>query len=340
MTAAHTRSRPRHPRGRIASLLLRLVAAASIALVGGCGTTEHTTRHTSERTRSTTPAARHHEPAAPAGTVLVAAGDIACPPGEHATPHRCGDAATARLAASLDPAVVLTLGDEQYDAGELEDYRASFDRTWGKLRPRMHPTPGNHEYASSGRAAGYRAYFGPRATPGGRTYFSFDVGGWHLVSLDSNCTNVAGGCGAGSPQQRWLVADLRAHHARCTLAYWHHPRFSSGLLHGSSTDVDALYRTLDAGGADVVLNGHEHNYERFAPQHGDGSPARGAVREFVVGTGGNSLYPFGPAIANSEVRRNDAFGVLELQLRPTGYAWRFHAMSSAGSRDHGTGACH
>ena len=275
---------------------------------------------------------------ADAGVTVVAAGDIACPPGQRPTRRGCGQAATARLAASVHPAALLPLGDTQYPAGRLAEYRGSYAHSWGRLLSVTHPATGNHEYAASKTAAGYRAYFGARGVPAGATYYSYDVGSWHLIALDSNCSFV-GGCQRGSKQQRWLAADLKAHPSRCALAYWHHPRFSSGIVHGSTKEMDPLFMTLDAGGVDVLLSGHEHQYERFAPQHHNGTPATSGIRQFVVGTGGMSLYPFGPRIRNSQVRRNDSFGVLVLRLQPTGYAWTFRPTTRGAGRDRGSGGC-
>jgi hypothetical protein len=199
------------------------------------------------------------------------------------------------------------------------------------------PAPGNHEYNTAG-ATGYYAYFGAAAGDPARGYYSYDVGTWHLVALNSNCAAI-GGCGAGSAEEQWLRADLAAHPAACTLAYWHHPRWSTGD-HGSSAIYDGLWKALYAFGAELVLNGHDHHYERFAPQTAAGAldQARG-LREFVVGTGGRSHYGTPTIRANSEVRNSDTFGVLRLTLRPAGYDWRF--VPAAGSfTDAGTASCH
>jgi hypothetical protein len=276
--------------------------------------------------------------AADGGVTVVAAGDIACPPTERPARKRCGQAATARLAASVHPAAVLPLGDNQYEAGRIAEYRGSYARSWGRLMSLTHPAPGNHEYAASTTAAGYRTYFGDRGVRDGATYYSYDIGAWHLIALDSNCGSV-GGCHRGSPQQRWLAADLAAHPTRCALAYWHHPRFSSGVLHGPTLEVDPLFTTLDAAGVDVLLSGHEHQYERFAPQHHDGKAAIGGVRQFVVGTGGFSLYPFGRRSRNSQVRHNDSFGVLVLRLRPKDFAWTFRPTTRGAGTDRGSAPC-
>jgi hypothetical protein len=281
-------------------------------------------------------------PAAVGPVRVIAVGDIACDPANAAyangagTPSECRQRDTSDLALAQHPAAALLLGDLQYDVGALAAYNTSFDPTWGRLRAVSRPAPGNHEYATPG-AAGYRAYFGELATPQGTTWYSFELGGWHLVALDSNCAPL-GGCGTGSVEQDWLRADLAAHPGRCTLAYWHHPRFSSAL-HGDDATTQPFWAALHDAGADLVLSGHDHDYERFAPQDPDGAadPASG-IRELVVGTGGRSLYGFGAAHPQSEVRLQ-AFGVLALDLYPNGYLWRF--LRTDGSiGDRGGALCH
>lgn len=273
---------------------------------------------------------------AAAQVTVVAVGDIACDPadpdynGGSGTAARCHQRATSDLALALSPDAVLLLGDNQYETGALSAYAASFAPTWGRLGAKLRPAPGNHEYFTAG-AWGYFAYFGAAA---GNGRYSFDLGGWHFISLDSNCAQ-GGACYKGSPQEKWLREDLAAHAGMCTLAYWHHPRFSSGL-HGDDAAYVSFWETLREGGADVVLNGHDHEYERFAPQDADGieDPARG-LREFVVGTGGKELRPFGRVSANSVRRLRQDFGVLRLRLRPGGYDWQFvtekGAVTDAGS---------
>jgi acid phosphatase type 7 len=264
-------------------------------------------------------------------TTLLAAGDIAsCASG--------GDEQTAALLASL-PGAVLTLGDTAYDDGSADQFARCYVPSWGRFRDRTYPVPGNHDYHTAD-ASGYYGFFGPRAGPPGKGWYSLDLGRWHLIALNSNCEEV-GGCQPGSEQERWLQDDLAAHPARCTLAFWHHPRFSSGTTHGSDPAVGGLWTALYEAGADVVLVGHEHNYERFAPLDplGGVDPARG-VREFVVGTGGKSHYPFGSPLPGSEARNSDSFGLLELQLRPTGYTWRFLPAQGSSFQDSGTGSCH
>ena len=272
----------------------------------------------------------------PGAKTLVAAGDIACGPDSRKSPNGCHQLDTSRLIDALRPDAVTPLGDLQYPSGSLSDFRRSFAPTWGRWFARMRPAPGNHEYEGGPR--GYFAYFGSRAGPGRRGYYSWNLGGWHLISLNGNCDVV--GCGPGSAQERWLRADLAAHPARCTLAYWHQPRFSSGP-HGDSTAVRPLWRDLQAAGADVVLSGHDHDYERFAPQldSGQRDDARGIV-QFVVGTGGVNHYPAVHIKPNSLVHNNFTFGVLRLILRPTSYSWRFYPERGATFTDAGSARCH
>jgi hypothetical protein len=268
--------------------------------------------------------------ASQASATLLAVGDIAF----------CGssaDEAVAKVASSL-PGTIALLGDNAYPNGSAADYAHCFDPSWRGLRGRLRPVPGNHDYQTA-NATGYFSYFGAAAgtpyqpwpgTPG-QGWYSYNVGSWHVVALNSECDAV-GGCGPGSPQLVWLVADLAAHPVACTLAYWHHPRFSSGP-HGDDLQTDPLWRALAAAGADIVLTGHDHDYERFAPID--------AIRSFVVGTGGRSLYAWpGAPIANSQVRANDTYGLLELQLGTGSYTWRFVRAAGGSFTDSGSGTCH
>ncbi|HEU5321805.1 MAG TPA: metallophosphoesterase, partial [Methylomirabilota bacterium] len=209
----------------------------------------------------------------------------------------------------------------------------------GRHKGRTRPAVGNHEYGTPG-AAGYFDYFGAAAGGPGKGWYGYDLGAWHVIALNSNCAQ-AGGCHAGSEQERWLRADLAAHPAECTLAYMHHPRFSSGNQHGGSPGVEPLWRALHDHGAEMVLAGHDHDYERFAPQTPGGAldPKRG-VRQFVVGTGGRSLRKFGPPKPNSEARDNTALGVLHLRLRDGSYDWRFVAEPGKSFTDSGSDRCH
>jgi hypothetical protein len=255
--------------------------------------------------------------------VLVGAGDIGY----------CGSKGlelTARLLDTL-PGTVFTAGDNAYPRGSAEDFANCYAPTWGRHRSRTRPSPGNHDYESAG-AAPYFEYFGDRAGPGGVGYYSYDLGAWHLVSLNSMALMAS-----GSPQDLWLRADLAAHQSICTLAYWHHPLFSSGE-HGNDTRSLDAWRTLYERGVDVVLNGHDHGYERFAPQSPDGRPTPNGIREFVVGTGGAPPYGFPHVQINSEVRHGGSYGVLQLTLRPDGYDWMFLTVESA-SLDSGSATC-
>jgi hypothetical protein len=280
-------------------------------------------------------------PAAAAGDpVLVAAGDVACDPASNTTTSStCQQVATGALAASLAPDAVLALGDLQYDSGTLSAFQSVYDAAWGALRPITKPIPGNHEYQTAG-ASGYYDYFG--ASAGSRTqgWYSYDMGAWHVVALNSNCSAV-GGCGAGSPQEQWLRADLAAHPSTCTLAYWHHPRWSSSATQASDTRSASLMTALYDAGVDLVLNGHAHGYERFAPMTPSGTvDLANGVREFVVGTGGKSMYSFGPtAVPGSEVR-GGGFGVLKLTVHPTGYDWSFVPAAGTTFNDSGSAPCH
>jgi acid phosphatase type 7 len=284
------------------------------------------------------PAARAADP------VVAAAGDIACDPTDENYNGGQGTATACRMKATCDLLVgkswdaVLLLGDNQYWDGTLAAYRASFGPTWGRLKPLIRPAPGNHEYQTPG-AAGYYDYFGPAAGDRSKGWYSYDLGTWHVVVLNSNC-NPIGGCGAGSPQLLWLAADLAAHPRACTLAYWHHPRFSSGA-HGNDTTFDAFWRTLYAAGVDLVLAGHDHDYERFAPQDPDGKldPAHG-IREIVAGTGGREVRPFTAIRPNSEARNAKDLGVLKLRLRSDGYDWEFLPAAGGTFKDSGSAGCH
>ena len=279
-----------------------------------------------EATPTSAPTATPREP----NGVLVGAGDIGSCDSQ-------GDEATAALLDGIEGTVV-TLGDNAYTSGTAAQYRDCYGPSWGRHVSRTRPTPGNHEYETFGAAA-YFAYFGLAAGPPGLGWYSYDVGGWHIIALNSTCDAI-GGCDAGSAQERWLRADLAAHPATCTLAYWHHPRFSSEVARPSDPRYDAFWRALYEADADVVLVGHAHVYERFEPQTPDAvaDPERG-IRQFTVGTGGHSLREFGAPVANSEVRGNSSFGVLRLNLYDDAYEWSF-IPATGNFTDSGSGACH
>ena len=262
--------------------------------------------------------------------VIAAAGDIAS--------SSTGATATAALLDTVARDAVLALGDNAYSEGSALEYATRYAPTWGAQAFHTYPVAGNHDYDTPG-AAGYFGYFGTAAGQPGTGYYSYDLGAWHLIALNSNCTE-AGGCVAGSAQEQWLRADLAAHPAACTLAYWHHPLFSSGK-HGSHTQVAPLWQALYEAGADVVLTAHDHDYERFAPQTATGViDAERGLREFVVGTGGGSHYLISLPIANSEIANDDTFGILELTLRPASYDWRFIPEAAKTFADAGSAPCH
>ena len=278
--------------------------------------------------------------------VVAAAGDIACDPSDPAwnggrgTAERCRMAATSELLLRTNLAAVLTLGDNQYEEGTLDDFRMSYDRTWGRVKSITRPSPGNHEYRTA-NASGYFSYFGGAAGDPASGYYGFQIGSWHLLSLNSNCAAPPGGagqCAAGSAQVEWLEEQMRRAADACVLAYWHHPRFTSTPSYPTAS-VSPFWTVLDRYGAEVVLNGHAHNYERFAPQSATGAAEPDGVRQIVVGTGGKSLYGFAAPAPNSEVRWSGGFGVLEVALASGRYAWRFVATDGASFRDAGMARC-
>jgi acid phosphatase type 7 len=292
---------------------------------------------------------------------IAAVGDMGCSPYD---PSYNGGAGTAtacrqRYVSDLlvDPALValLDLGDNQYDNGELANYWAVYNPTFGRANAIVYPSLGNADYGTP-NAQGFFDYFSAvgvtaRITGGsgdashfpGAAYYSFDIGAWHVIALNSNCADV-GGCDAGSPQEQWLKSDLAAHPNHCTLAYWHHPRWNSGML-GNDPSTAAFWTDLYNAGADIVLNGHaNHHYERFGPQNPAGAPdLNEGIREFIVSTGGQSHGAPLPAPNNpatSEVSDYTSFGVLKLTLHPTGYDWRFVPAAGGTFTDFGSGTCH
>jgi hypothetical protein len=265
--------------------------------------------------------------------VLVGAGDIAS----------CDDLAGAKATAKLIddiPGTVFAAGDLAYPDGSDEQFANCYGPTWGRFRDRTRPSPGNHEYHSDS-ASGYTRYFGPAAGDPKKGYYSYELGAWHIVVLNSECAEV-GGCGAGSPQEQWLRQDLAAHPVACALAYFHKPLFSSGGKHGNEPEVKPLWQALYAADAEIVINGHDHDYERFAPQDPDGNrDTQRGLREFVVGSGGkNSHRTFGKPKPNSETRNADTFGVLKLTLHSKSYDWQFVPEAGKTFTDSGSGVCH
>jgi hypothetical protein len=285
------------PKGGSAALAAALALGCVLALAGGTGPVIAATA------------------AAPTAT-LLAAGDIA-------SCSSNGDEQTAALLRKL-PGTIAAVGDIAYPNGSAQDFADCFAPSWGSLVPRIRAALGNHEYNTGTAAAAIGTFHLPQ-----QGWYSYSLGAWHVIVLNGNC-GLVGGCAKGSPQWRWLRADLAAHPSTCTLAYWHQPRYSSGL-HGSDTAYQPFWNLLAAAKADVVLGGHDHDYERFAPIQG--------IREFVVGTGGASHYPILWARRGSVVHEVGVFGVLRLTLRPASYAWKFLPVGGATFTDTGTAPC-
>ena len=266
----------------------------------------------------------------PGDQVLVGAGDIA-------SCSSSGDEATAALIDDIS-GTVFTTGDNVYSNGTPAEFQDCYEPSWGRFKARTLPSVGNHEYATTG-ATGYFDYFGAAAGDPDKGYYSYDLGAWHVVVLNSNCSKV-GGCGAGSPQEQWLRADLASSGSACTVAYFHHPRFSSATITGT-TSVTPLWQALYDAGTELVLNGHAHVYERFAPMDPDGNLDLAAgIRQITIGTGGTGLHAWGTIKANSEVRSNGAYGVLKLVLRSGSYSWQFVPVAGANFSDTGSATCH
>jgi hypothetical protein len=258
---------------------------------------------------------------------MIGAGDISdC--------NNNNDEATAKIL-DANAGTVFLLGDNVYENGTLTEFNNCYSPTWGRHKSRTMPSAGNHEYNTAG-AAGYYAYFGSAAGDPSQGYYSYDLGDWHVVVLNSNIARDA-----SSTQIAWLRADLTANTKSCTIAYWHHPRFSSGSGHGNNTSVQPFWDVLYEFDADVVMGGHDHDYERFAPQTptGGADNARG-IREFVVGTGGRALYSLGTLKANSQVFNSNTYGVLKLTLSAGAYSWQFIPIAGQTFTDSGSASCH
>jgi len=263
------------------------------------------------------------------GVIMVGAGDIASCGNEN-------DSATALLLDSI-PGVVFTLGDTVYDNGSAQEFLDCYSDNWGRHKDRTLPALGNHDYNTPGAKA-YFDYF-DYAGESDKGYYSYNYGDWHVVVLNSNC-NELGGCAPDSEQLEWLRKDLTEADSKCTLAYMHHPRYSSGT-HGSQNWLIPIWNALYAGGVEIALAGHDHSYERFAPQDPFGTldPEFG-VRQFVVGTGGINHYEFLNTAPNSEVKNNDSYGVLKLTLKKESYDWAFVPVEGSTFTDSGSGTCH
>jgi hypothetical protein len=308
--------------GRVRKILGGL-ALASLVL-GGCGVGASSGGRTADRAEQARLAA------APTVT-LVAVGDIACPPGKPTTSTTCKQRATYKAAAALAPQRVMVLGDEQYQKGSYYGFTHSYAKSWGQLRRITWPVVGNHEYETA-NARGYYRYFAKRQ-PGSPGYYRRAINGWQIYVLNSNCTKID--CAA---EKAWLDQEMDAHPSTCSMIATHHPRFSSGGEHGSTTRMRGFWNVAYAHHADLALSGHDHDYERFAPMTPTGTVDNAhGIRQFVSGGGGKSLYPKGIPVAGSEVFQS-AFGVLELTLRPDGYSWRFLGPKLR-VRDSGSAAC-
>ena len=268
--------------------------------------------------------------------ILVGAGDVA------SCKHPEGARATAELLEQI-PGTIMAVGDLAYEKGTAAEFRNCYEPTWGRFKSRTRPAPGNHEYVTNG-AGGYFQYFGGLAGPAGRGYYSYELGSWHIVVLNTNCNDVGvSGCNTGSPQEIWLKQDLAEHPNACIVAYGHHPLFSSGVFHSHAvhSELKPLWQDLYAAHADLVVVGHEHSYERFAPQDPDGhADEQNGIREIVVGTGGRSHEFLGLAMPNSELRDSRTFGVLKLTLSPGHYTWEFVPVPGGELHDSGSATCH
>jgi hypothetical protein len=288
------------------------------------------------KTASVTPAPTKSATATPIppassgdSAVLYAAGDIvSC--------DRTDDEAVSKLLDNTNGTIAV-LGDNVYESGTAAEYANCYDPSWGRHKARTRPAVGNHEYLST-NAAPYFAYFGAAAGDPTKGYYSYDLGDWHVVVLNSNCSKVK--CDPSSAQYQWLQSDLKNHPNSCTLAYYHHPAYSSGV-HGNNASSAPLWQALYAGGVELVLNGHDHIYERFAPMDGNGNrDTTYGMREFIVGTGGKNHTTISAAQPNSEVRNTDTFGVLRLTLHSGSYEWQFVPVPGKTFGDSGTGKCH
>jgi hypothetical protein len=328
MTSGKTKTR----RGRLS------VFIASVILLLGSQAAVTTQTPGQSPTKKTKTGARKtaKKPPEEQEFILVGAGDIAS----------CKDPEGARATANLIekiPGTVFAAGDLAYEGGSRDEFEYCYGPAWGRFKDRTKPALGNHEYVNP-TAHGYFDYWGAQAGPRGKGYYSYDLGAWHIVVLNTNCTaKDLGGCGSGSPQETWLKADLAEHPQACLLAYGHHALFSSGVFkkHAIHQELKQFWEDLYAAHADLVLAGHEHSYERFAPQDPEGhlDPEHG-IREIVAGTGGRSHDLLGFATPNSKLQNWDTYGVLKLTLSPAKYTWEFIPEEGKSFRDSGEGTCH
>jgi hypothetical protein len=262
--------------------------------------------------------------------IVVAAGDVSAP-------EVAVQALTANLVESLHPAAVLVLGDAQYGEGTIEQFEHAYEPTWGRFKAITWPVPGNHEYKSGGH--GYFAYFGARAGEEARGFYSFDLGDWHFIALNTGDECHAIGCDAESAQAKWLEADLAASTKKCTIAYWHHPRFGSGH-HGRFEPAATFWKILAAHHVELVLNGHEHLYERLAPMNAEGAPSVDGTTELIIGTGGIGFTEFnGTPEPTSVVHQNDTSGVMKLLLFADRWDAEFVPVLGGRFTDRVAGAC-
>ncbi|MBB3725835.1 metallophosphoesterase family protein [Nonomuraea dietziae] len=240
---------------------------------------------------------------------------------------------TANVVKSMNPEFVITMGDNQYDDARLQDFTAYYDKTWGSFKSKTRPVPGNHEtYDPAGSLAGYKSYFGSIAYPNGKSYYSYDHGNWHFVALDSNAFDQ-------SAQINWLKADLAANTKRCVAAYWHHPLFSSGE-HGNDPVSRPVWQALYDKRADLVLNGHDHHYERFGPQNPSAQADPNGIVEILGGMGGAPPYNIENVQPNSQKRLSGTFGVVKLSLGESTFSWQLIGVDGAVKDTSPTYTCH
>jgi hypothetical protein len=331
VNSKRTRSRPGGPRFAVLSVLIFAWTAVACSI----GPESRVTAADPRRAANPHSKDRNQREAAKP-FVFVGAGDIA------ACSVLAGAEATAKLIEGI-PGTVFAAGDLAYERGTAAEFRDCYGTTWGRFKDRTKPTPGNHEY-NSGAGAAYFAYWGTQAGTPGKSYYSFDLGNWHVIALNTNCLAPGvGGCGIASPQEKWLKQDLAEHANSCIVAFGHHALYSSGVFrsHSVHPELRDMWRDLYRAHADLMLAGHEHSYERFAPQDPDGKvDGKNGIRQIVAGTGGRSHDPLGTALPNSEVRNFDTFGVLKLTLWPDRYQWEFIPVNADGFRDSGEGSCH